>query len=209
MPNFALAVGMEQCDEVKFSVAPGHYQVDGLKLTLSSEEGSTIYYSDDGSFPVAFSNNYTEESEKLGQPLSIPIEGIYDIRAVAYKEGKAPSIISFGEYFNEHLADESDFTIDENRGIITEYSGTLTSIIVPSSINGVQVNGIDVTFSTPNTKLNCLTLPETATSWWGLYGSNEVFDVFDSLVYFKASECCLSLRNAFPVHRFAFVMLQI
>ena len=192
MPNFALAVGMEQCEEVEFSIVPGHYQIDDLNLTLSSEEGSTIYYTDDGSFPSVASNVFTPLGSE-GQPQSIPIEGIYAIRAVAYQDGKAPSIISFGEYFNEHLADESDFTID-TRGVLRSYNGTLTSVIVPSSVNGVTLTNIDTNFNTPNTSLTCLTLPQTITNWWN---RNTDFSVFDSLLYFKAQGLSIIPENCF------------
>ena len=182
MPNFALAIGMEQCEQVSFSVDPGHYRRDNLALTLSGEEGSTIYYTDDGSFPTAASNLYTTNPENTEQTQSISIEGIFAIRAVAFEEGKAPSIITAGEYLNEHLARESELSYTSN-GIIRSYTGTFSAIVIPHIVNGVQVKSISG-FKTPNTKLTCLTLPETVES---CNNNNSKTGIFDALVYFKAT----------------------
>ena len=219
MPNFALALGMEQCEEVEFSVAPGHYQRDNLPLTLSGEEGSTIYYTDDGTFPTANSNCYTTNPDYPEQTPSIPIEGIYAIRAVAYKEGKAPSIITAGEYMNEHVASQSDLTIDKY-GSITAYNGTYSAIVIPQTVNGVQVKRINEAFRTPNTKLSCLTLPKTAVS---CTVDNMNSKLFNSLVYFKGTGvtylgeycfyqstlCTAEIPNVTSIGRYAFYNTNI
>ena len=83
------------------------------------------------------------------------------VKAVSYTEDGLPSRLFNGMYRSSILADENDFTIDEN-GALTSYTGDLNDIIIPSHINGVEVTDIyKSTFDGPDMSVWGVTLPDT------------------------------------------------
>ncbi len=185
MPETGYAIGMERCEAVSFSRAPSHYTGGKINLSLSGEEGSEIRYTVDGTLP------YRSESAQVfpgsEQNEAVAIEGICYHRDIAYKSGKAPSIVNSAEYFVEHTAQEDELSIGSD-GLVTEYSGTYSTLNIPASVGGTEVKGIAAGFTTPNSTLTCLTLPASATKCQA---------TFDSLVYFKAPGLETVNENAF------------
>ena len=131
MPNFSACILGERTQPVTFSVGSGHYIDKVFNLKLSSEEGSLIYYTTDQSYPSKYNGTlYTG---------NIVIDGTTSIRAVAYLDGKAPSVPTAREYRMEyHDFNEDNWVITEE-GHITEYKGTVTELIVPETIKGITV----------------------------------------------------------------------
>ncbi len=152
MPQILSAISLDsQVSEPNFSIESGIHHSD-LSLTLSVPEGYSIYYTTDESYPSK-SNGilYTE-------PISITES--MSVRAIAYSESGLRSIPVANEYKMEYYADESDFEIKPN-GNITKYKGNLKEFIVPNTINGITVTGInDYAFSN-NTQIIGMTVPES------------------------------------------------
>ena len=131
MPNVPAAIIGERTHAVSFSVESGHYIDKVFNLKLSSEKGTEIYYTTDQSYPSK--NNGTLYTG------SILINGTTSIRAVAYAEGKAPSVPQAREYRMEyHDYDETHWEINEE-GHLIRYTGTVTELIIPETIKGIPV----------------------------------------------------------------------
>ena len=131
MPNVPACILGERTQPVSFSVESGHYIDRTFDLKLSSEEGAEIYYTTDQSYPSK--NNGTLYTG------SILINGTTSIRAVAYAEGKAPSVPQAREYRMEyHDYDETHWEINEE-GHLIRYTGTVTELIIPETIKGIPV----------------------------------------------------------------------
>lgn len=131
MPNVPAAIIGERTQAVSFSVESGHYIDRVFNLKLLSEEGAEIYYTTDQSYPSKFNGTlYTG---------NIVIDGTTSIRAVAYVDGKAPSLPKAREYRMEyHDFDESHWEINEE-GHLISYTGTVTELIIPETIKGISV----------------------------------------------------------------------
>lgn len=131
MPNVPACILGERTQPVSFSVESGHYIDRTFDLKLSSEKGAEIYYTTDQSYPSKYNGTlYTG---------NIVIDGTTSIRAVAYLDGKAPSVPTAREYRMEyHDFNEDNWVITEE-GHITEYKGTVTELIVPETIKGITV----------------------------------------------------------------------
>ena len=131
MPNVPACILGERTQPVSFSVESGHYIDRTFDLKLSSEKGAEIYYTTDQSYPSK--NNGTLYTG------SILINGTTSIRAVAYVDGKAPSVPKASKYRMEyHDFDESHWEINEE-GHLIRYTGTVTELIVPETVRGIMV----------------------------------------------------------------------
>ncbi len=126
-----------------------------LSITCATPD-SVIYYTTDESIPSK--NN--PSSIIYNKP--IPINKTTKILAVAYSEGRYRSAIADFSAIVAPYADESELTIDEN-GVITAYTGSATSLSIPSTVNGITVKKLgDGVMKSRN--LTELVLPPTLTA---------------------------------------------
>ena len=155
MPQILSAICSDyQVSKPIFSIESGIYHND-LSLTLSVPDGYSIYYTTDESYPSKSNGALYTESISISESTSI--------RAVAYSENGVRSIPIANEYKMEYYADESDFQISSN-GKIQEYSGKLKELIIPDTINGIVVTGIDDYAFSNNTQITSMTAPESLTT---------------------------------------------
>ncbi|MBR0414716.1 MAG: S8 family serine peptidase [Clostridia bacterium] len=177
MPEPGVAIGMERCREVAFTQDIGANEE--VFVEMSAEEDSRIFYTEDGSFPYNSETvqQYTqaEEGGTVAQPLEI--QGFACLRAVACKSGKSPSIVTAAEFFAQRHASQEELTIGAD-GYITQYTGNDSSIVIPETINGIQVTGLGADFTAPTAQLNAITLPDSA--------KRVLCHMPQTLVYFKA-----------------------
>ena len=69
---------------------------ESFELSINAEENSTIYYTSNGNIPNENSSVYTE-------PILIETDTV--IRAVAFCEGKLPSLVETNTYILERMHD--------------------------------------------------------------------------------------------------------
>lgn len=74
----------------EFSPEEGNYN-EVQEITITSDTGGDIYYTEDGSEPTQSSTKYTE-------PILLDKEGEYEIRAIAVNSNGIPSVITSGKY---------------------------------------------------------------------------------------------------------------
>lgn len=133
MPQILKAMQItENNNPVEFSVQSGSYH-DAFELTLKADEGSDIYYTTEEVYPSP------ENSILYTGP--IEVSGTMSVRAIAVSDDKSKSTPVACEYLMSYYADEDDFEID-NRGYITNYTGNLSEMVVPETINGTTVKGV-------------------------------------------------------------------
>lgn len=133
MPQILKAMQItENNNPVEFSVQSGSYH-DAFELTLKADEGSDIYYTTEEVYPSP------ENSILYTGP--IEVSGTMSVRAIAVSDDKSKSTPVACEYKMSYYADEDDFEIDD-RGYITNYSGNLSELIVPETIDGITVKGV-------------------------------------------------------------------
>lgn len=145
-----IALGYEDAIKPEFSVESGTYHNE-FEVAISAPEGYEIYYTTDETYP-------TKDSATL---YSSPIEitGTQSIRAVAYSPNGMRSLHNTAEYRVLYYASENDFTIDPD-GYLTSYTGSLTELIVPETINGITVTGIRE-YAINDDDIISIVLPET------------------------------------------------
>ena len=133
MPQILRAMQItENNSPVTFSVQSGSYH-ESFELTLTADEGSDIYYTTEEVYPSP------ENATLYTGP--IEVSGTMSVRAIAVSDDKSKSTPVACEYKMSYYADEDDFEIDD-RGYITNYSGNLSELIVPETIDGVTVKGV-------------------------------------------------------------------
>ena len=158
MPQIANAVAIatgnyKDVEEPVLSSKTGIYN-ESFSVSISVPEGYEVYYTSDESYPSKSNGTlYTE-------PLYI--EESQSIRAVAYSPDGIKSEPVSGEYKMQCFAEESDFTIT-SEGYIDDYTGSLKEFIVPDSINGIEVTGVNSYAFYRQKDLIGIILPETAT----------------------------------------------
>ena len=151
------AVGLER-PNISVNKQPGKYE-EKIVLEATSSGNEDIYYTFDLTYPTP------ENGILLADAVEIyATEEIF--KAVSYNEDGIPSKVYSGLFRSSILADETDFTIDEE-GAITSYTGKLHDIIIPETINGITVT--DISNSAFNSvEVWGLTLPNTITFLGGL-----------------------------------------
>lgn len=133
MPQILRAMQItENNSPVTFSVQSGSYH-ESFELTLTADEGSDIYYTTEEVYPSP------ENATLYTGP--IEVSETMSVRAIAVSDDKSKSTPVACEYKMSYYADEDDFEIDD-RGYITNYSGNLSELIVPETIDGVTVKGV-------------------------------------------------------------------
>lgn len=127
-----------------------------FNLTITCETpNSVIYYTTDESLPSKTNPNAVIYSEP------IEISKTTKLLAVAYADGYYRSSIASFSAIVAPYASESELTVDEN-GVLTAYSGTLTSLSIPETVNGITVRKLgDGVLK--NRGLTELFLPKTVT----------------------------------------------
>ncbi len=112
-----------------FNYENGNY-VGTLNIEISAEEGATVYYTTDGTYP----------SPSNGTMYTKPVvctEGNAMIRAVAYKDGYK-SCFAYADYYVFIEGTDDLFTITAD-GIVTSYTGNIKYLKIPEVINGITV----------------------------------------------------------------------
>ena len=180
MPQTLAALTGERAQKVDFSVDSGHFVDRTFTVTLSSEEGASIYYTTDESYPSKYNGTLYNGGVRITETQSI--------RAVAYVEGKAPSVPAAREYRTEFHDSEKRFKITAD-GSITAYTGTVKELIIPETIKGITVRKLgyeveDPGFSpmfdstigmqTTQVKLTSINLPATLEESNGIQNDKEV-----------------------------------
>ena len=133
MPQILRAMQItENNSPVKISVQSGSYH-EAFELTLTADEGSDIYYTTEEVYPSP------ENATLYTGP--IEVSETMSVRAIAISNDKSKSAPVACEYLMSYYADEDDFEID-NRGYITNYTGNLSEMVVPETINGTTVKGV-------------------------------------------------------------------
>ena len=109
-------------EEVSFSINGG-YVTKGDKVSLETRDGSTIYYTTDGSFP-------SDKKTKYQEPITINKNMV--IKAISYHEGLIESSIVSRTFIVDRKHDidfisiSSDYNNLFNGGIITNYTSNAT-----------------------------------------------------------------------------------
>ncbi len=154
MVQFCNALDISPLTGVETNLTEYKYN-EPKRCTLScADKSAKILFTTDGTYPdVETANEYKSP---------IYIDEFANIRAVAYYENS-------GYYSKETeftvrirtLGDEKDFTITDD-GIIKNYSGNVGDLIIPDTINGITVTGMQKgAFN--DTQVYGLTLPKTIT----------------------------------------------
>lgn len=164
-----IALGYEDAIKPEFSVESGTYH-DEFEVSISAPENYEIYYTIDETYPAK------DSATLYSSP--IKITGTQSIRAVAYSPNGMRSLHNTAEYRVLFYANENDFTID-SEGYLTSYTGSLTELIVPETINGITVTGIGE-YAIYDDNIVSIILPETLT-----HIKNEGL-VVDNAIYISA-----------------------
>lgn len=161
-----IALGYEEAIKPEFSVESGTYN-DEFEVTISAPEGYEIYYTTDETYPAKDSATLYSAPIKIAETQSI--------RAVAYSPNGMRSLHNTAEYRVLFYATENDFTIDFD-GYLTSYTGSLTELIVPETINGITVTGIRE-YAIYNDDIRSIVLPKTLTQIeeCGLFVDNAIY----------------------------------
>lgn len=146
---------------------------------------SVIYYTLDGSIPLK-----DGASTVLYDGNPIRLESSRRIYAVAYgKNSYRSSVATFASLIAPEPS-ESCFTINKD-GFVTSYTGSITSLTVPDTINGITTVGIaDGVFA--DTNLREIILPDSVTE----IGVN-AFKNCNSLIYFLSRNASVIGESAF------------
>lgn len=170
----------QQVSPLEPSVAPGAFTETGLLTLTCADASATIYYRDQ----VTTGGKWT----KYTAPISLKFSTVVD--AFAYCDGKLASEPFHAEYTRLFLNEEDKYTITDD-GVITEYIGTDTEIVVPEIVRGIPVREIgDKVF---RQKHICgIVLPDTVT----VIGEEAFFRCY-SLRYVKADALTEIKRSAF------------
>ena len=126
------AVGLER-PVISVNKQPGKYE-EKIVLEATSSGNEDIYYTFDLTYPTPENGLLLTDAVEI-----YATEEIF--KAVSYNEDGIPSEVYSGLFRSSILANEADFTIDEE-GAITSYTGDLHDIIIPETINGVTVTDI-------------------------------------------------------------------
>lgn len=153
MPQIAKAVSLAQNDIAPpvISAESGIYH-NSFEVTITAPEGCDIYYTSDESYP-------TKKSGTL-YTAPIVITESQSVRAVAYSSDGIRSYPVSREYKMEYYANESDFEINSS-GYIKGYSGNIKEFIVPDTVNGITVTGVDENAFDNNKNIIGITFPKT------------------------------------------------
>ena len=156
MPQIAKAVAIAtgNYQDVKqpiLSSKTGIYN-ESFLVSINVPEDYEVYYTSDESYP--------SKSNGILYAEPVYIEESQSIRAVAYSPDGIRSEPVSGEYKMQYYADESDFVIT-SKGYIDDYTGSLKEFIVPDSINGIEVTGVNAR-AFYRSDIIGIVLPETA-----------------------------------------------
>ena len=144
------AVGLER-PNLSVNKQSGKYE-EKISLEATSSGNEDIYYTFDLTYPTPENGILLTDAVEI-----YATEELF--KAVSYNEDGIPSKVYSGLFRSSILADESDFTIDEE-GAITSYTGDLHDIIIPETINGITVTDI-YQGSFDNVEVWGITLPDT------------------------------------------------
>lgn len=116
---------------VTFSKDSGDYRVgDTIELYCDNAE---IYYTTDLTIPNK------DNGTKYTQPIALEEDTV--INAIAYSNDEIKGQSDYRYYFAFQLGTDDMFTINDS-GTITGYTGTITNLEIPETINGTTVKSI-------------------------------------------------------------------
>lgn len=135
------------------NIPSGYYEDSITVEILCDDKNAKIYYTTDGT--------RASESNGILYTKPITIDKITSLHAAAYSPNKLKSLQVYETYYISYVDDESNFTIDSN-GIITEYKGNNTYLIIPDKINNITVTeiGYEVFYKSDMVRI---TFPDTLT----------------------------------------------
>ena len=152
MIQFSNALGLEKFTAPELNLEDKIYVGEQTCTITCSDENATILYTTDGTYPALENATVYTEPFQITQRTRI--------RAVAY--------YADGGYYSDEVEatprtqytdNDEKFVIDKD-GIIKKYSGTISDLYVPDSINGITVTGFA---KGAFDNLIGLTLPKTVT----------------------------------------------
>ena len=131
--------------------------VEPFELTLSAENNTVIYYTTDGSIPdINSSTLYTS-------PITISSTQVVKARAYRISGDRIVGWSNVSEmtycFYGQDVS--GAYTVDN--GVITQYNGVLTNIVVPMEIDGITITAIgENAFSASD--VETVILPSTVTT---------------------------------------------
>lgn len=139
--------------EVIFSIDEGDYYDDAICVELSSSNPNAI---------IKYSTDLTIPNNENGITYTEPIlvENHTAILATVIEPGKLAGKYSLKEYNVIYHADETDFEI-ESDGTISSYNGTISSIIIPDTINGIVPTTLGDSLFENNLNIKHVELPKS------------------------------------------------
>lgn len=170
--GLALDYNSERTISPIISMASGYYE-NSISVEITCEDkDAKIYYTTDG----------TRASETNGILYTEPIviDKITSLHASAYSPGKLKSSQVYETYYISYIDDENNFVIDSN-GIITEYNGDSTYLIIPDTISEITVTGIGSNVFSKSDMVR-ITFPDTLT-----YIGDYAFNTNKSLISVRAN----------------------
>lgn len=143
----------------EISVDSGEYD-EPVEVTLRcSNSEAVIYYTTDGTIPSGTTENTTEKI--YTEPIVISKSSV--IVAVAKIEGQPISSVASAKYYIGGLGFDDDFILD-GRGYINQYKGCQMKLVIPETIQGKTVVGIDMAAFQGNSTLRDVTISDTIVS---------------------------------------------
>ncbi len=144
----------DKCASPIVSLAGGEYE-NNISITLSTDdENDEIYYTLDSSEPSAENGILYQGDIEISQSCIL--------KAKAFCNGKYPSDTVCENYVISGADLESCFEVSS--GVITNYSGILSEVVVPSQINGDQITAIGENAFSYNNTIESIILPQSVVS---------------------------------------------
>ncbi len=148
-----IAIKSEVTKSPVLSAESGSYDTP-ITVSISSESGSTVYYTTDGSVPSK--TNGTKYASK------IQIDKNTTLKAIAISSGKRISGVTTAEYLIAGTENEETFTVAD--GILTLYSGSNTEVVIPEEVEGQKITAISSNAFAGNTKIKSVVFNSYITS---------------------------------------------
>ncbi len=142
--------------EPYFSHSPAYY-TENIDLEIYCDDSEAeIYYTTNRTVP-----SKTNPSAKKYNGTPVTLSETTILMAVAYSDGKYRSSISTFSAFVIPYANENELTVDAS-GTLLSYSGSLSNITLPDTVNGTQLKKIgDSAFA--NTDITEIVIPRSVT----------------------------------------------
>ncbi len=155
--NIAQAIECPRTEDAELIVT----NQDGYgEVTVSfvEAENTATYYTLNGDYPTKENGILYDSPFEITESLPIIWRSFSDDDSLFASKAKTETIRTF------EVPDESDFTVDNN-GVLTGYSGSENSVIVPETVGGITVVSVgDGAFEGTKVSFSEIILPETVKS---------------------------------------------